>query len=73
VLTSGTKVASGAWMWRATGEPFTYEGWWANEPSRAKIDTVCIYNKRGLRWGWNDVPMYKQFYVLCEFPHPSYV
>ena len=58
-------------MWMGTMTPFTYEGWWSNEPSGGKIETICIFNKRGLDSGWNDVASYKKFYVLCEFPYKS--
>ncbi|KAI0213037.1 hypothetical protein LSAT2_001967 [Lamellibrachia satsuma] len=74
-FTSGRKDASGAWIWRATGQPFSYTGWGTGEPNNYnQHEDACGFANNILYKGenrrsvyWNDIPSSDKHGFICEF------
>ncbi|KAI0222744.1 hypothetical protein LSAT2_025997 [Lamellibrachia satsuma] len=82
-FTSGRKDASGVWIWRATGQPFTYTGWGTGEPNNyyQSGEDACGFANNILHKGenrrsvhWNDTPSsHKQGFISLSAKCGVYV
>ncbi|XP_038109602.1 lectin subunit alpha [Culex quinquefasciatus] len=59
-----------SFKWLATGKPFEYTNWSANEPNNANNNEDCVHivHQPQLRqfWTWNDHRCSKELDFLCE-------
>ena len=70
--TSGRRDSTGAWVWGATGQPFTYTAWGPGQPDNYMDgqDTCSIYDWNGPNRHllWDDVDDDERVCFMCEFP-----